>query len=728
MVHFLNSLFRGRASCKSEIDWINQRRGQLATFQDSELRAAGKCARDLLEVVAVTAAVGARVLGLVMFDVQIWGALALARGKIVEMQTGEGKTLAAVPAIVSYAKEGHGVHVMTVNDYLARRDARWMGPIYEFLGLSVGCIQQNMGVEERQRAYACDITYATANEVGFDYLRDQLALYPRDQVHRPFAVAVVDEADSLLIDEARVPLVIAGGESEQAPLVHRVDGLVRGFRLPVHYSLDEYARNVGLTDAGIQAVENTFGCGNLFAEENLRLLAAVQNSIHAHALLRRDVDYLVKDGEVKSIDEFKGRIVRERRWPAGLHAAVEVKEGVAPKTQGKILGSITMENLIALYPQVCGMTGTAATQAEEFSKVYGLEVEVIPTNRPVIRVDHPDVVFPTKKEKEHAVIQEIRQVHQAGRPILVGTVSVEESERLSAGLHDIPHQVLNARNEEKEAGVVAHAGELGAVTISTNMAGRGTDIPLGKGVAELGGLYVIGTNRHESRRIDNQLRGRAGRQGDPGGSRFFISLEDDLLVKYGIDNPRLHYDAEGIQRLVEGQNLDNRQFLHKYEIVIEAQRLAIQERRQAILMGATPGSSDLERLVSLNAIDDLWSEHLASIKELQEGTQWISYGGGEPLFEYLKTVHALFENLQVRITEEISKRMAEAETRSFDSPQRGATWTYLTTDQPFGGLAVQMRKNIGYSAAMLVFGPLALLGSFLARLSQWMRKPSNSAF
>jgi preprotein translocase subunit SecA len=694
VVHFLNSLFRGRASYKSEVDWINQRRVQLSKFQDGELRAAGKCARDLLEVVAITAVVGARVLGLVMFDVQLWGALALAHGKIVEMQTGEGKTLAAVPAIVSYAREGHGVHVMTVNDYLARRDARWMGPIYDFLGLSVGCIQQNMGAEERQRAYACDITYATANEVGFDYLRDQLAFYPRDQVHQPFAVALVDEADSLLIDEARVPLVIAGGESEQAPLVHRVDALVRCFRPSFQYSVDAYGRNIGLTDAGIQAVEKVFGCGNLFAEENLQLLAAVQNSLHAHALLRRDVDYLVKDGEVKSIDEFKGRIARERRWPAGLHAAIEVKEGIAPKTQGRILGSITMENLIALYPQVCGMTGTAATQAEEFRTIHGLEVEAVPTNRPVIRIDHPDVLFRTKQEKEHAVIREIRNVHEAGRPILVGTVSVEESERLSANLRDIPHQVLNARSEEEESGIVAHAGELGAVTISTNMAGRGTDIPLGKGVAERGGLFVIGTNRHESRRIDNQLRGRAGRQGDPGGSRFFISLEDDLLVKYGVDNPRLHYDAESIQRLVEGQNLDIRQFLHKYESVIEGQRLAIQERRQAILMGATPSSSELERLVSLNTIDDLWSEHLAAVKELQEGTQWVSYGGRDPLFEYLKAVHELFENLQTRITEETPKRLAEAETRSFDPSQRGATWTYLITDQPFGRLGDRFMRGL----------------------------------
>ena len=492
MLHYLRSLFSGKASFKSNIDWVNQRRGELANFQDNELKAAGNRARDLLEIVAVTAVVAARLLGLVMFDVQLQGALALAREKIVEMQTGEGKTLAAVPAIISYAKEGQGVHVMTVNDYLARRDARWMGPIYEFLGLSVGCIQQGMGVEERQRAYACDLTYATANEVGFDYLRDQLAFYPKEKVHRPFSVAVIDEADSLLIDEARVPLVIAGGESDQGLLLHRVDRLVRNFRRTSHYTVDEYARNIALTDAGIQAVENAFDCDNLFAKEYFQLLATVQNSLHAHALLRRDVDYLAKDGEIKSIDEFKGRVVRERRWPAGLHTAIEVKEGVAPKTQGRILGSITMENLIALYPKVCGMTGTAATQAEEFRTIYGLEVEVVPTHRRVIRADHPDVLFRTKQEKEQAVIEEIRHVHQSGRPILVGTVSVEESERLSASLGDIPHQVLNARNKEEEAGIIVHAGELGAVTISTNMAGRGTDIPLGKGVPSWGDCTLSG--------------------------------------------------------------------------------------------------------------------------------------------------------------------------------------------------------------------------------------------
>ncbi|HXX21986.1 MAG TPA: DEAD/DEAH box helicase [Terriglobia bacterium] len=694
MLHFLRSLFSGSASFESNIGRLNQRRGELAKLQDDELKAAGERAHDLLEIIAVTAVVAARVLGLVMFDVQLRGAQALANGTIAEMQTGEGKTLAAVPAIVGYAKEGQGVHVMTVNDYLARRDAKWMGPIYEFLGLSVGCIQQGMGVEDRQRAYACDITYATANEVGFDYLRDQLALHPCELVHRTFGVAVIDEADSLLIDEARVPLVIAGGESDQVQLAHRVDRLVRNFRRSFHFTLDEFERNIALTDAGIQAVERAFNCGNLFAEENFQLLVAVQNSLHAHALLRRDVDYLVKDGAIKSIDEFKGRIVQERRWPGDLQTAIEVKESVAPKAQGRILGSITMQNLVALYPKVCGMTGTAATQAEEFRTIYGLEVEVIPTNRPMIRVDHPDVLFRTKQEKERAVVEEIRHVHQTGRPILVGTVSVEESERLSASLGDIPHQVLNARDEEKEAGIIAHAGELGAVTISTNMAGRGTDIRLGRGVAELGGLYVIGTNRHESRRIDNQLRGRAGRQGNPGSSRFYVSLQDELLVKYGIDKTGLRHDPESIQRLVEGQNLDIRQFLHKYESVIEGQRQAIQGRREAILRGSIPCSSELERLVSLTTIDELWSEHLAVAAELREGTQWVSYGGREPLYEYLRTVHRLFENLQTRIAEEIPKRLKEAATQNLDPSRRGATWTYFTTERPFGSLGERLAAGL----------------------------------
>jgi preprotein translocase subunit SecA len=703
MRRFLRFLFpESIISTEDKIREINRHRGQLENATDEELKNAVRRSKDLIETISITAIVAARVLGLVMFDVQLHGAAALADGKIAEMQTGEGKTLAAVPAVVWHAKQGRGVHVMTANDYLARRDAAWMGDIYKFLGFSVGCIQQTMNSDERRHAYGCDITYTTANEACFDYLRDQLALYPNEQVHRPFAVALVDEADSILIDEARMPLVIAGDEDEAQVLAYRVDEITRRLHRDTHYTLDENQRNVALTDTGIRAIEEAFDCGNLFDDANLLLHAAVQDSLHARALLRRDVDYVVKNGAIESIDEFKGRIVQDRRWPAGLHTAVEAKEGVAPKKQGRILGSITLQNFVALYPVVCGMTGTAATQAEEFRDVYGLEVEVIPTNRPMIRVDHPDVLYRTRQEKEDAVVEEIRRVHQTGQPILVGTASVEESERLGRRLQEIPHQVLNARNDEVEAAIVAQAGERGAVTISTNMAGRGTDIRLGEGVVQRGGLSVIGTNRHESRRVDNQLRGRAGRQGDPGCSRFFVSFEDDLLVKYGIDESAEAGDAardpERVQRVIEGQHLDMRRFLIRYEEVTEGRRLAIQQRRQRILEGAQPCASEIERLVSLTTIDDLWCEYLSALSELHSGIHWVSltggardpiqnyfkFGGFDPFREYVKKVHELFEELQTAIDIEIPRRLA-AEPGNVVSPsRRGAAWTYITTDQPFG--------------------------------------------
>ena len=687
MRHLSKRLPIGPASAgyrKKSIEWIDSRRRQLAGVSDEDLKAVARDTHTLPETFAVTAVLAERLLGFKMFHVQLHCALALADGKIAEMQTGEGKTLSAVPAAVWLARAGKGVHVMTVNDYLARRDAGWMKPIYAFFGLSVGCIQQNTDSRQRKEAYTCDITYATANEIGFDFLRDQTALYPKDQVHRPFAAAVIDEVDSILIDEARIPLVLAGGEAAEATLANRVDQLTRHFKHPLHFTYDEYARNIALTEAGIQAVEDAFGCANLFAEENLRLLIAVQDSIHARAFLRRDIDYMVQSRSIESIDEFKGRVVKERRWPAGLHAALEAKEGVAPKAQGKVLASITLQNLISLYPEICGMTGTAATQADEFHSIYALEVEVIPPNRPNIRVDLPDRIFATKQEKDEAVAAEVRRIHETSQPVLVGTSSVQESERLSAQLADIPHHVLNARNEEEEAGIVARAGEVGAVTISTNMAGRGTDIRLGEGVDRLGGLFILGTNRHESRRIDNQLRGRAGRQGDPGSSQFFVSFEDDLLVKYGINDPEFRHTPESIQRLIEGQHLETRRFLAKYEHVIEGQRQAVQQRRQPILSGKRPCSSELERLISLATIDEFWAEHLGSVAELRDGSQWVSLGGKDPLHYYLKTVHQMFEQFEQNIDEEILKRVTETQASGLSPKERGATWTYLTTDQPFG--------------------------------------------
>ena len=678
-------------STAEEIAQANRRRAEFAELDNDGLQRRFRQAEGLVEVVAIVAVAATRALGLDMFDVQVRGALALARGKVAEMQTGEGKTLACTPAVAWYARAGSGVHVMTVNDYLARRDAAWMGGIYEVLGLSVGCIQQTMGTEERRHAYQCDITYATANEVGFDYLRDQIALRPDEQVHRPFAAAVIDEADSILIDEARIPLVLAGGAEDEEALARQVDPIVRRFHRGAHFTLDEYGRNIALAPDGMHAVESRMRCGNIYAENNLALYTAVHNAIHAHFLLRRDVDYVVKNGAIESVDQFKGRIAQDRRWPAGLHTAIEAKEGVPFRRQGRVLGSITLQNLVALYPQVCGMTGTAATQAEEFRTCYALEVEVIPTNRPVIRSDEPDVVFDTKAAKEQAVIEEIRAVHATGQPILVGTASVEESERLSGHLGGVPHSVLNARNEEEEAGIVARAGQRDAVTISTNMAGRGVDIALGEGVAPLGGLYVIGMNRHESRRIDHQLRGRAGRQGDPGRSRFFISREDDLLVKYGIENEKYHHDAESVQRLVEGQNLEIRKFLAKYESVIEGQRQRIQERRQAILTSDLP---ELERMVSLNTIDDLWSDHLASVSEVRSGIHWYSYAGRDPLHEYLTRVDTLYREFEDGLDGEIATRLEKAQEQGTDPTERGATWTYLTTDRPFGDWSERILRGV----------------------------------
>jgi preprotein translocase subunit SecA len=679
-------------------------RGDFRQLSDARLRAAASQAKDLLTLIAVTATVASRVLGQDMFDVQLRGTLALARGSIAEMQTGEGKTLAAVPAAAWYARGGRGVHVMTVNDYLARRDAAWMGDVYRFLGLSIAYLQQGMSIDERRAAYASDVTYATANEIGFDFLRDRLALRLDQQVQRPFVTAVIDEVDSILIDEARIPLVIAGGDADDSVLARAADPVVHTLRAGIHWTVDVGAHNAALTDAGIAAVESAFSCGNLYEERNLGLHTAVRDSLHAHALLRRDVDYVVKNGIVEMVDEFKGRIAQDRRWPAGLHTAVEIKEGVAAKRQGMILVSVTLQHLIALYPKVCGMTGTAATQALEFEKIYGLPVERIPTNKPVIRVDDPDLLFVTRCEKEQAVLDEIRRAHKTGQPVLVGTGSVEESERLSAMLGGVPHRVLNARNDELEAGIIAQAGERGAVTISTNMAGRGTDIRLGEGAAEVGGLFVIGTQKHESRRIDNQLRGRAGRQGDPGCSRFFVSLEDELLVKYRDLNPELGTDPDSVQRLVEGQNLDQRLFLQRYELPVEGQRHRIHTYRQEVLEGKTACATELERSVTLRTIDAMWSDYLERLAELRSGLPWLSWGlAGPPMlsldrrdaqYEYARKIHQWFSELEAELPVEIARSVAEAEAAGVDPGERGAVWTYLTTDQPFGSWSTRLAAGL----------------------------------
>jgi preprotein translocase subunit SecA len=691
----LNSLFALSRHDSRDVATINKLRHEYRSLSDDALNQLGSSTADLFPLIAATAAIAERILGERMFDVQIRGTLALTRASIAEMQTGEGKTLTSVPAIAWLARTQRGVHVMTVNDYLARRDAEWMGEIYQRLGLSVACIQQGMSAAERRTAYAADITYATANELGFDFLRDQIALHPSDQVHRSFNSVVIDEADSILIDEARIPLVIAGAGQSDAGLGYAVNTLARRLVPGLHYVSDPGGKNVALTDFGISLAERTLGCANLFDERNLQIHTALQDGLHAHALLRRDVDYVVKDGAVEMVDEFRGRVALDRRWPAGLHTAIEIKEGVATKEQGRILGSITMQHLVALYAHVCGMTGTAVSAAGELQTMYLLPVEVIPTNRPMIRVDHPDQLFASKAQKYAAVIKEITAAHLRGQPVLVGTASIAESEFLSSRLNGIPHAVLNAKNDALEAEIVAKAGERGAVTISTNMAGRGTDIKLGEGVAELGGLYVIGTNKHESRRIDNQLRGRAGRQGDPGSSRFFISLDDDLMVKYRDLNARYNNDPGTLQRLVEGQNLDTRIFLNKYELPIEGQRNRIQTYRQSVLLSPSPGGSDLGRTATLRAIDDAWSDYLAQVAEYRSGVHWLSWGGRDPHREYMRFIHETFVEMETALPEQIEKRVADAKAGVGPDPnERGAVWTYVTTDQPFGTLSERIIKGL----------------------------------
>lgn len=680
---------------------VNRQRAHFNTLDDATLKVAAAGDLSLAQTIALGAVAASRRLRLDMFDVQIEGALALANGRIAEMQTGEGKTLAAVPAVIWYARQRKGVHVLTANDYLARRDADWMHPIYEWFGLSVGVIQQNGDSAARRAAYRADVTYAAANEIGFDYLRDCIALSDDEQVHRPFNAVVVDEADSILIDEARIPLVLAGGRGDDASWSVAADSVVRTLIPMVDFSAT--ALNVALTPRGVARVEQAFRVSNLYDTRNLARLSAVQDALHAHALLRKDVDYVVLDGAILPVDEFKGRTVPERRWPAGLQTAIEVKERLAARPQGRILGSITIQNLIGLYPTLCGMTGTAATQAEEFRTVYGLEVQTIPTNRPLARVDLPDVVFPTRTEKDGAVVEEIRRLHASGRPVLVGTASVEESERLSRRLDGLRHEVLNARHEAAEAGIIARAGERDAITISTNMAGRGVDIRLGPGVAELGGLHVIGTNRHDSRRIDNQLRGRAGRQGDPGSSQFFVSAEDPLVVRYAADDTGA-LDLDHVQRIVEGQHLDLRLFLRKYESILEGQRLVLQADRQKVL--GDRQRPEIERVIALTTIDDLWSDYLAAVTELRQGVIWISLGGGDPMTDFVHRLHGMFAELNAAIAAEIDKRLQSGQTDVARWRERGATWTYLTTDEPFGslseramrGLANMVRRKFGSSA------------------------------
>ena len=598
------------------VDVINGREKALESLSDDALAghtgkfkerlANGESLDELLpEAFAVVREASRRVLGMRHFDVQMIGGICLHEGKIAEMRTGEGKTLVATLPVYLNALEGKGVHMVTVNDYLARRDSEWMGRVYRFLGLSVGLIAHDMDFPERKLAYASDVTFGTNNEFGFDYLRDNMVIHPQQMVQRDLHYAIVDEVDSILVDEARTPLIISGPGQKSTDMYAVMARAVAQLKEGEDYKVDEKQKTVAPADEAVLKVERIVGIKNLYAPENLELSHCFTAALRAKALMKRDRDYVVRDDEIIIVDEFTGRLMVGRRYSDGLHQAIEAKEGVKIQRESQTLASITFQNYFRMYDKLGGMTGTAKTEEDEFLKIYKLPVVVVPTNRPVQRVDEPDAIYKTKRAKYRAVGQAVEEIHKTGQPILIGTTSITQSEELSAILkkHGVEHSVLNAKYHEKEAEIIKDAGQRGAVTIATNMAGRGTDIQLGEGVQELGGLYILGTERHESRRIDNQLRGRAGRQGDPGRSKFYLSLEDDLLRLFASDNiasimDRLGMDEndpiehklitrsiERAQKKVEARNFDIRKHVLEYDDVMNQQREVIYTERRKILRG-----------------------------------------------------------------------------------------------------------------------------------------------
>ncbi|GAA2575694.1 accessory Sec system translocase SecA2 [Actinomadura fulvescens] len=693
---------------------------------------------DLAELCALGREAAHRALGERPFDVQLLGTLGMLSGHIVEMATGEGKTLAGALAAAGHALRGRRVHVLSVNDYLARRDAEWMGPLYELLGVSVGWVGQSSTPEERQKAYAADVTYAPVSEVGFDLLRDRLVTTPDDLVLPEPEVVLIDEADSVLVDEAMVPLVLAGA-SELDPADPVYADLVRRLRPGQHYATDDEGRNVRLTSSGTRTVERELGGIDLYSPDNTDTLVAVNVALHAQVLLQRDVDYIVRDGAVKLINSSRGRVALLQRWPDGLQAAVEAKEALETSASGEILDSITVQELIGRYPTRCGMTGTALAVAGQLREFYGLEIAVIPPNRPCVRVDEPDRLYATATDKEVAIAEEIAEAHATGRPVLVGTLDVAESERLArrlerAGLSCV---VLNAKNDAEEAAIIAEAGAAGAITVSTQMAGRGTDIRLGgtsstdtARVVELGGLLVIGTGRYHSSRLDDQLRGRAGRQGDPGGSVFFTSLEDDLVAQYApdaetnatpasdgrLDDRNAHWVVGHAQRVAEGVEVEIHRNTWRYNQLIGLQRREVLAERDQLLRGdhadrlmaerhashhaelvETAGSeavAEAARQVALFHLDRCWTEHLAYLADLREGIHLRSLGRGlDPLAEFNREAVPAGKKLLSRAVERAVGTFATltATPDGIDLTAAGlqrpsATWTYLVHDNPFGSL------------------------------------------
>jgi preprotein translocase subunit SecA len=720
---------------------IEAREAELAEADDDTFPALARDARDDGEFCAVGREAARRALGERPFDVQLIGTLAMLQGQIAEMATGEGKTLAGALAAARYALTGRSVQVASVNDYLAQRDAGWMRPLYELLGVTVGHITAASTRQERREAYDAQVTYAPISEIGFDVLRDRLVTDPDDLVAAAPDVLLIDEADSVLIDEALVPLVLAGAAAgTDADL--EMSEVVRGLRPGLHYETDDEGRNATLTDEGARAAESVLGGIDLYAADQLDTLTRLNVALHAHALLRRDVDYIIRDGEVRLISASRGRVAELQRWPDGLQAAVEAKEGIAASESGEILDSITVESLVRRYPRVCGMTGTAVTVGDQLLQFYGLEVAVIPPNQPCVRVDEADRLYATMGQKEKAIVAEVAGANASGQPVLIGTLDIAESERLSRRLTaaGLEHVVLNAKNDAQEAAIVAEAGAHGAITVSTQMAGRGTDIRLGGSgsaehdrVAELGGLYVIGTGRHASGRLDNQLRGRSGRQGDPGDSVFFVSMEDELITNYAPDTraPR-DVAADGrvrdakateavahAQRVAEGVNLEIHRNTYRYHELIEKQRAIVLEHRDRLMRGDAAlvalGTQCPERFEELSAsvdedvliaaartivlyhLDRGWADHLAVLGDIREGIHLRALGTGalgggrDPLGDFQVEAVRLFTSLLDRVQEEAAEtfRTATITEAGVDLDGAGlkrptATWTYVVQDNPFG--------------------------------------------
>lgn len=714
---------------------IAAREEDAAGLADDELTAAAREAADDAAICALGREAARRGLGQRPFDVQLLGVLAMLSGQVAEMATGEGKTLSGAITAAGYALRGRSVHVMSVNDYLARRDAEWMRPVYDLLGVSVAWIGQMSSPAGRQRAYAAQVTYGAVSELGFDVLRDRIATSPDAMVTGPPDVALIDEADSVLVDEALVPLVLAGaadaGEAglEMAEVVRRL--------LPGEdYEVDDEGRNVNLTEPGTRAVERALGGIELYSTEHFAALTRVNVALYAEALLRRDVDYIVRDGRIEIVSASRGRVAHLQRWPDGLHAAVEAKEGLSTSQSGEILDSLTVQSLVGRYPTVCGMTGTAVAVGEQLREFYGLEIAVIPPNRPCARTDEPDQLYATIRQKEKALAVHVAATHSTGRPVLIGTLDVAESERIATrlGQDGLRCVILNAKNDEKEAAIIAEAGTRGAITVSTQMAGRGTDIRLGgaagdKGeVAALGGLHVIGSGRHSSSRLDHQLRGRAGRQGDPGSSVFFVSMRDDLVTRYAPDAPppamttrdgSVPDEAAGetvahAQRVAEGVSLEIHRNTWRYSKLTDIQRQVVMEQRDRILrtdaalrelsrrcparlaeLSATAGQDVLEdaaRQITLWHLDSGWADHLSYLADLREGIHLRGLGRGvSPLDEFHAEAVRAFSGL-LKVAWDRSAGSFETITITADGAdlsaaglkRPAATWTYLVRDNPFG--------------------------------------------